>query len=182
MTEIFNFEQYKKYLIDYYVYDRDNGEIARNERKNILEARYPDEYLQEIINNTIEFLIQFIENNLGKRYCHIEIVGDEHFVFTNCTGGWPPDTYIPIQLNNQTTMISEHLLNKFLGKSFRIERYTEEFELYEEDDDFGIGYIYAYFYLSIVGDFSLLQDKYEELRNLKQNELITILKRKLNRE
>ena len=76
--------------------------------------------------------------------------------------------------------ISKHLLHKFLGEEFHIYFDENEVEYYDDEDpDMIIGNSYSIPELVIDGKKECIKEKYEELRKLKQEELVRVLKKKI---
>ena len=173
MHNIFNLENYKEYLISYYFYNCDNNENKKSERKRILEQGYSDEYLQEIIDNTQEFILGLIDN-CDNSSIIIDLAQDAEPIFTNCTGGYHPDVLMTIDEIDKRIKISKHLLKVFLGKNFMIYLDEEETEYFDEDDEFIIGCSYFHPKLNITGDFL---KKREELKQEKQIKLVKVIKK-----
>lgn len=133
-------EEYKCYLIDKYVYEMDNSELRRLMRVNLLNSSYKDEYLENVIIGTYNFIdkiIKMSENN----YCgSIRISLDREPVITdinlNLVGGFISDTIVRDTDNN---FYSVGLLKRIFGSFFYIEPGMIEFyEEIDEDDDFCI--------------------------------------------
>lgn len=180
MLSIFDLDSYKKHLISYYYYERDNNPTSYEERRTLIERQYSDEDLLEIIKNTerfIEILIQRTANS-NRTFIEFEIFGDDQHVFTNCTGGWSPDTLIQIFSDGKEAYISRYLLKQFLTDNFRLEFGGDiEENIDDSDDDIVIGAMYYTPKMIIVGDFTKLSEKYNKLQS-EQN----ILKRSLKKD
>lgn len=182
--DIFNIDKYKNYLINHFRYEMDNSDERKKYRKNYLESQYSDEFLQRIVDDTLSFIIEFIESNLHNihNYMDVDLLEDAGYINLNLIGGWFSDTLYSIGTEESKKIISYHLLHKFLGTSFRIEEDYNTYAVVDKGDDFDIYNEYHYPFIRITGDFSLLKSKYDELRELKQKELILALKRKLNQK
>jgi len=178
---MFNVEEYKNYLIDYYCNECDNNEERRNKRKDYLERNYSDEYLQRIINDTLNFISTFVENNFNnqKGYIEIDLLENLGGINLNISGGWFSDVLYSVGTYESELIISRHLLEEFFENDFRIE---EDHKVEEVVDEFDEDVCTEYYYplIRITGDFSILQEKYEELKIKKQNELIRVLKKIVN--
>ena len=168
MLSIFNLDSYKEYLINYYFYECDNTESKKDSRRKLIEQRYSDEYLQSIIDNTKEFILNIIDT-CNDDYISIPIAYREEYIFTNCTGGHHPDILIPIDEVDKSIKISKHLLDAFLGKKFSVFLDEDEEKYYDEEDGMLIGISYFHPKLLITGDFA---KKRKELRQ----ELVRALK------
>lgn len=167
MLNIFDFEKYKEDLISYYYYEGDNNLNSKEKRKKILETYYSDQFLLNIIQNTEIFILRFLERVIRSTssYISFEISGEKKNIFTNCIGGWSPDTLVPIFSGEEEAYISRRLLKEFLGKNFRVEFNLDYEEIVDDiDEDIVIGEINYIPKLTIVGDFSLLKEKYEILK------------------
>ena len=112
MLDVFNLEYYKEYLISYYRYECDNNENKKLERQRILECNYSDNYLQEIVDNTKEFILNLIDN-CSDTFNIIELAKSEDYIFTNCTGGYHPDILMTIDDEDKRITISKHLIEFF---------------------------------------------------------------------
>ena len=175
---MFKIEEYKKYLIDYYCNECDNNELKRNKRKEYLERNYSDEFLQRIIQDTLSFISFFVENNFNnkKGYIEIDLLENLGGINLNISGGWFSDVLYSFGTYENELIISRHLLEEFLGNNFRIEedhKVEERVDIFDED-------VYTEYYyplIRITGNFGLLQEKYNELKYQKQNELIRVLRK-----
>jgi len=56
-----NLEEYKCYLINSYEHECDNNEFERDKRKILLNSKYKNEYLENIIVGTYDFINKIIE-------------------------------------------------------------------------------------------------------------------------
>ena len=166
MLSIFNLDNYKEYLISYYHYECDNSDSKKENRRILIEQRYSDDDLLEIIHNTKKFIEILMERtiNSNRTYIEFEISGDNKNIFTNCTGGYSPDTLIPIFTDDEDNYISKYLLKQFLGSSFMVDFDANVEEVIDEDDDMVIGSIYYTPKIVIVGNFKLLQEKYDDFQ------------------
>lgn len=184
MNEIFNLENYKNYLIGVFHYEIDNNETSENKRRKVLNNHYGDEQLQKIIDDTLSFSIYLLECNLQNetRWCDIDLLEDADYIFLNLTGGWFSDTLYKINCKDSEITISRYLLKRFLGNDFKIYEDSYGEETSDVDDDFEIYNEYYYPFIRIIGDFQQLEEKYQSLKELKQNELIMVLKRKIEKQ
>ena len=168
MLSIFDLESYKEHLISYYYYECDNNELSKLKRKELLERQFTDEDLLEIVQNTEKFIEVLIQRtaNTNRTFIEFEINGDDKHIFTNCTGGWHPDTLIPIFSDEEDSYISRYLLKQFLGNEFRVDFDANVEEIVDdEDDDIVIGGIYYIPKMIIVGDFKKLLEKYNKIQS-----------------
>jgi len=179
---LININEYKEYLINYFMYPCDNTPEKRLENKKLLEQKYSDEYLEEIIRNTEDFIIRFLEICLEEdtTYIRIPLEFKVNYVFTNCTGGWSPDMFVPIDSIDEGKNISKHLLHRFLGEGFHIYFDENVVEYYDDEDpDMIIGNSYSIPELVIDGKKELIKEKYEQIKKLKQAELVRALKKRI---
>lgn len=179
---LFDVNKYKEYLINWFSYPCDNTEEKKLQRKALVEGKYTLEDLQDIVQNTEEFIIKFLEICMQEEttYLRIPLEFKIQYVFTNCTGGWNPDTLIPIDSIDEGKIISKHLLHKFFGESFHIYFDENIIEYYDDEDpDMIIGNSYSIPELVIDGKEELIKEKYEQIKQLKQTELVRVLKKKL---
>lgn len=182
---LFNAQEYKEYLINYYYYPCDNTNEKRSKRKELLEHKYTDEYFEEIVRNTEQFILQFLEICVTEdtNYIRIPLEYSLDYIFTNCTGGWHPDVLVPVDSIEGGKIVSKYLLNKFLGKEFHIYFDENEVEYFDDEDpDMVIGNSYSIPELVIFGKKEIIKEKYEELRKIKQLELVRVLKNKIPSE
>ena len=179
MKEIFNLENYKRRLIEFYAYEMDNNDIARNKRKEQLAIFYSDQFLQSVIDDTLNFSIYLLESNLSNETCwyDIDLLEDAHYVFLNLTGGWFSDVLYKVNLNGKDITISRYLLNRFLGKDFHIQEDSNCEAVVDEDDSCTVCAEYSYPFLRIVGNFQTLHSKLDEIKLMKQTELVLALKK-----
>lgn len=185
MLSIFSLEDYKNYLISFYYYECDNNIVSREKRRTILETHYTDEFLSDIIHNTESFIMYFLEQviNREENYISFELFNDQRHIFTNCTGGYSPDYLIPISCGLEDKYISKYLLQKYLGSNFRIDFDDDIEEILDDvDEDIVIGGIYCTPKMIITGNFSSLQEKYDALKKQKQEELVRVLRKRLEHE
>lgn len=172
MLSIFNLESYKEHLISYATSEFDNCEERKLMREKLIAKQYSDEYLQNIINNTKNFISDNLLNN-EDGFFNIDICSEPKTVFTNLIGGYSPDTILSIENDKGLYIISKYLLKMFLGKDFRVEITNNEFEYYEDvDSNLSIGSIFVLSQLYIIGNFKDLEEKFKN-----ENELTRTLKK-----
>ena len=175
MFENVDLDFYKEYLCSFFKYEIDNDEVKKKERKRYLEQHYSNDMLIEIIENTKEFICGLLEKVLGNQnsYFEFEIMGNLHYISTNCSGGYNPDILIPIDDIDGGKLISKFLLRTLLGSNIIIEIDYEEIEVWDEDNEFIVGCIYQIPKLKISGNFNELINYYKNndklVRKLKQN-------------
>lgn len=179
---MFDFEDYKNYLIDFYVHNCDKFEDKRLERKKILEDHYSDEKLQQVVCNTEAFIKYFINDSLEKEtpIFRIPLYFDDENIFTNTTGGWYPDTLISISPMDENIRISLYLLKLFLGKDFKINFMENAEQIVDEIDEDAtiISYRFSPERL-IMSNLEALRLKQEELKNVEVNKLARRMKEHL---
>lgn len=174
MNQIDLFE-YKELLIRKYRYECDNTDEKILERKDNLETRYEDEYLEEIISCTYCFISKIL-GMMGEYYAgYIEIPLDykpviEH-ISLNLTGGWISDTIVKDSDNN---FYSIGILKKIFGPRFMIEPCKIEFiREFDEEDDCTIMEEIPSYYLYIQCKKEIIDEiKNDFIINKKQKKLI----------
>jgi len=182
MEKLFNLNEYRKYLEEYYKYPCDKDKVL--ERKQAID-RYSDEYLQNIIDNTLEFIKYLInkmrqENKIfeGKRFTHIETSEYNKYISNNSTGGWHADTLHCIVEFKPDFYISYHLLSSFLGPDSSIH---EDERIIDNDSEYfddileigSISYI-PMLVISIPNErFSKIEEKlsFKNINNLRVNKI-----------
>jgi len=179
---MFDLEEYKEMLVDYYRWEIDNTEEERNERRKMLVGK--DDYLTKIINDTEDFIYFILtkmqeENNTydNRIFIYLDLIGEEATPYSNSIcfnlhGGWPSDTFF--YLEDPTKLISMSLLRKFF-QGFRTKCNCEDVERYNEKE--GTGWVDSYWQFFIGGpikDFNVL---YNKARNVKGKELVNTLKK-----
>lgn len=172
MNRLFNFEEYKGYLINHHTYKCD--EEKNRERQVYVESRYSDEFLNRVIANTEKFVLIVLKEIYEK----LERFGNDVWIETEissyiferisngCIGGWDADRlFCPNELESDV-LVSEYLIRNFFGEKFRIDIYDDLMEHYDEKDD--VGYITCSTYLTINGSkekFLEILDSYFQDRN-----------------
>ena len=193
---MFNFDEYKKYLIDYYKWECDNNEESYNKRKWHVNHFYSDEDLNNIVINTEEF-IHYLMGKLTTNtkvhndniFDNVELIDEPpphimyNFISNGCGGGWHSDELFFMD-NKENDPISLYLTKQFFGKSFRMNISRTICEYYNEEEETGCEY--GIIQLEIVGPlqkFYELYDSYDEIYNNNENrfeeqtKLIEVLKR-----
>lgn len=133
-----NLEEYKDYLVDKYRHECDNNETQRQKRLSLLNSKYKNEYLENIIISTYNFANKIIEMSENNYYGYIEIPLESEpnitYIELNLTGAWMSDTIVRDSKNN---FYSIGLLMKIFGNFFLINPCKVEInEEIDEDDDF----------------------------------------------
>lgn len=173
MPNIFNLDDYRKYLIDYYVEEYDKNTYER--RSFHIKRYYSDDYLNNIIKGTESFINYLLFELESKRINTEEFVDckikmpyfDElgrcrtSYISNNCIGGWSSDTIIkPSQKNN--FLVSMYLLKKFLGNDFKVNIENESEESSCQHESGIIGCVYYNEILKISGRSEKLDDLYDK--------------------
>lgn len=166
-----NLEEYKCYLVNKYNHECDNNEKQRQKRISLLNNKYKNEYLENIIVGTYNFINKIIEISENNYYGYIEIPLETEpeiiYIDLDLTGGWKSDTIVSDSENN---FYSVSLLKKIFGQFFSIEPCKIEFhEEIDEDDDFLI--------LSEIPNYYLyIQCKKEIIDNARKTKVLRITK------
>lgn len=138
--EKINLYDYKEYLIKTYKHECDNDEQSVLKRRNILDKKYADEYLEEIIIGTCNLISKIFEKSRDDYFGYISIPLDEApnitYIDLNLTGGWMSDTIVKDSMDN---FYSVDLLKQVFGSFFIIEPCKVEIiEETDENDNLGI--------------------------------------------
>lgn len=139
---IVTLDEYKEYLINFYRWDIDSSKEMKKDRTETLEKRYPDQYLQKIIDDTYSFIKDiFASDTVKKDYCKFEVgENSSSSISLGIHGGGYSDTiYIDLQDRN----ISERILHKVFGNHFIIWLQCEEEEYDAGDDITGVRCYYS---------------------------------------
>ena len=133
-------EEYKDYLINNYRYEYDNTEYQKLKRKNILENKYKNNYLESIILSKYEFVNKILEISTDNYYGYINIPLENEpniiYIDLDLIGGYMSDIVVKDSDNN---FYSVSLLKKIFGQSFLIEPCKIELiEEFVKEDDFEI--------------------------------------------
>lgn len=162
IENIFNLENYIKYLKEFYVYPYDKN--TYEERATAIE-KYDQEYLGEIVENTKKFCFEVLdkikeENNIYRNQIstNIRLAEECCSIRNGCCGGYPSDIVVMPEESPDDFYISEYLVKHFF-KGFQIyENYDIE-ELFNEEEQAGIEFLRQK--LTISGpleEFNLLYD------------------------
>ena len=168
--EQINLEQYKKYLVSKYSWECDNTEQERLKRMTLLNHRYTDEYLENIIIGTYNFVNKIIEKYENIYWNSITIPLEKEpnisHIELNLHGGWWSDTIVSDSDNN---FYSIGLVEKIFGPHFIIEPNRVEFyEEIDEDDDLCIVSEIPTYYLYIQYPKDIIKEaKTKKLKNIK---------------
>ena len=180
---MFDLEEYKKEVIAYYRWERDNTEEERIRRRKMLSFRYSDEYLLNIIKNTEEFIYYLIdkmeqENKTFENviYDYLKLEDERATDILNdldlfLGGGWPSDTFFYLEKGK---LISMSLLHKFFS-NFRLECTCEKTDVFNEEEQ--AGHIEESYFFHISGPIDKFNELKEKARNIKGKKLINSLKR-----
>lgn len=138
--------EYKTYLINYYVHEIDNNDDKRLYRKESLEKQYNDEDLTKIINDTYDFIKEALCcDTINSGYSIVPLEDDTtSYISLNLVGGWFADTLFT---DLKGKIISRYIMKYVLGSHFDIEVIDEEIERDNEDDDIVSFYHNYYMYL-----------------------------------
>ncbi len=171
MNKIFDLENYKKYLIDYYVENYDKNTYEK--RAYYINSFYSNIYLYNILEGTKQFISYLLyelesKSNDNKVFCIIKMPSFDELgrsrtshISNNCIGGWTSDTIIKPTKKNDL-LVSMYLLKKFFGPDFLI--LIDNYET-EEIEKMNFGAIYsicANEKLTIIGTTSNLEKLYKK--------------------
>ena len=140
--------EYKQYLIsvchgpiDHYI-----AEIEK--RKNIMNKRYSDEYLEKIISDTYSFIYDVLESETFKDGYFEKAIDDDttSYIDLNLSGGAYSDTLFVD--DNTGKIISRYLIRQVLGKDLMIYIKIEEIE---DTSDENILSYYDRYYIYLQG-------------------------------
>jgi len=136
------FEEYKQYLLDYHRYKIDELPEKVDERKKMLKAFYPDDFLKKVVSDTYEFTKDIFEcDTLKDGYCDFEIDEDTNSgIYLNISGGGNSDE---LYRDNNGKVISWYILHKLFGEYFDIEVRCDQIERECEDDVLSFDYHYC---------------------------------------
>jgi len=182
---MFDLEEYKNTLVNYYRWEIDDTEEERQKRREMLKGK--DDYLLNIIQSTEEFIYFILtkmqeENKTFKDdiFINLPLESEKNTIYNNSLnlllhGGWPSDTFF--YLEDPTKLISIMLLKQFF-QGFHIECDCEDVERYDEQE--GIGWTDSYWQVSISGPLKDFNRLYKDVEEAKKGELINTLKRVRN--
>ena len=140
--------EYKQYLISvcHWPIDHDIAEIEK--RKNIMNKRYSDEYLEKIISDTYSFIYDVLESETVKDGYFEKAVDDDttSYIDLNLSGGADSDTLFVD--DNTGRIISNYLIHQVLGRNLIIYIKCDEIE---DDSDEDILSFYFRYYIYIQG-------------------------------
>ena len=113
-------DDYKKLLVEYYVFDVDNTAFKQIERTALLSVNYTDAYLNQIVENTNEFVEKLFEERREKKdYWQYHLGTDARStIFLGLTG--LDNNSDVIYYDGQNKAISSLILKKVFGKDFTI--------------------------------------------------------------
>lgn len=131
--------EYKFYLVSKYKYNCDNTEEKIIQRKNLLNYKYKNEFLESVIIGTYNFVNKILEistnNYPGYIRIPLETEPDITYINLDLSGGWKSDTIV----KDNNNFYSIGLLEKIFGQYFSIEPCEVELtEDIDENDDFTI--------------------------------------------
>ena len=138
-------ETYKKYLVDFCLCAYDNTEEKREKRREELARRYPDTYLQKVIDDSYAFVKDiFTCETVQDGYCSFPVDEDDtEFLSLNLVGGHFADV---IFRDNSGKTISRHIIKSIFGPQIYMDITHEEYTEILEDDLGRLDYDY-YIYL-----------------------------------
>lgn len=135
-----NLEEYKNVLVNTYRYEIDNSESKKEERRELLNRRYNDEYLNKIITDTyhvIKNIFDISENG----YCNISMDDDTTcYISLNLIGGYSSDI---LYIDSYGNIISRYILKETFGNLFSITVKEIEYDFAEDDPDI-MSFDYSY--------------------------------------
>lgn len=138
-------EEYKELLIKTFVHECDNNELMINIRRNILNNKYNDEYLQNIINGTQDFINKIINitSNNYFGYISIPLKSEPYIESIYLTDGCQVDEIVKDSNNN---FYSIRIFKKIFGDAFKIisNKIGLVDDIVEEDGIFIVGFIPLY--------------------------------------
>ena len=150
--------EYKQYLISvcHWPIDHDIAEIEK--RKNIMNKRYSDEYLEKIISDTYSFIYDVLESETVKDGYFLKEIDDDttSYIKLDLHGGWHSDTLFVDDTSGR--IISEYLMKQVFGSYLSI--YVKYDEIEDTSDEDILSYYYRY-YIYMQG-FSENIDKIKE--------------------
>ncbi len=118
---------YKKHLVEHYVYEIDNDSSKQEIRKQSLERQYSDEQLSTIVNNTYSFLKELLEYlEPYDTFWKIPLEEDTtSYISLNLVGGYSSDV---LYKDDKGRTISNYIISQVMGDYFDIgirEEYRE---------------------------------------------------------
>ncbi len=135
--------EYKQHLINvcHWPIDHDIAEIEK--RKNIMNKRYSDEYLEKIISDTYSFIYYVLESETIKSGYFLKEIDDDTttYIDLNLHGGWHSDTLFVDDTSGR--IISEYLMKQVFGSNFSI--YVNYDEIEDTSDEDILSYYYRYY-------------------------------------
>lgn len=168
--EKISLEEYKKYLINCYKYEFDNNEKQRLKRLEILNKKYNDEFLNNVLDGTHKFIEKIIECSENDYYGYISIPlecePDITYIDLDLVGGCKSDTIVSDSDNN---FYSVDLLKEIFGNFIINPGRDECAEEIEGDDDFCVMSFIPSYYLYIQCKKEVI-DKVKNTKVLKLNQ------------
>lgn len=139
MEKLISVSDYRNYLIAYYQYECDLNMAKLEQRKQIINKFYSDQYLQTIVENTKRFnsmLLEYMKKEdhviNEKVITTIELNHTTIDINNGCSGGFHSDTLIRPLILAQGSYISSYLLQQSFP-DFTIEITHDSYE--ERFDD-----------------------------------------------
>ena len=127
-------KDYKEMLVNTHVYEYDNNEEMRRQRRILLDKQMNDEFLKQVIRDTYSFIKDvFDSDTISKDYCSFEIDENEtKYISLNLIGGYESDT---LYKDLKGRVISKRILNKLLGNYANIFIRDDEIPFETNDPD-----------------------------------------------
>ena len=150
--------EYKNKLVNTYNWPIDNNETEKAKRKELLDKRYPDEYLERIIADTNNFAIDLLSSDMINYMYYKEEIEDDTttYIRLNLHGGWASDVLF---IDDKGRIISQNILRQLLGNSIKIEIIYEEIEDNTNDDILSCYYRYYIYITGFSAKIDEIKDK-----------------------
>jgi len=169
MNDVFDLNEYKNYLMNYFIYPcRDESERLRI-NQFLLKCVYDDEKIENIIYETKKFLKRYLKEAIKNSWsiCRVDIY-DVECVFLTSDKGWPADIWISVDSFDESKKISLYLLKEYLGDKISI--YMDDGIIQFKDNDLMIGEAYCTPQLVLYGEFLFFKEKLINLKDKNQME------------
>jgi len=133
---MFNFEEYKKHLMNFYIRAYENNDEALQRRTKVINKNYTDKVLKKIIKDTEQFILSLVAKMAKERQIQDDRISFEmklpagkdlfDYISNGCDGGWAADTLFKFVLEKETVLVSKHLVEKMFGDNFVINVLSED--------------------------------------------------------